>query len=154
MVPGKEKDILLYSYHLKDNKEVFDAELYAITGALAIALEKVRAVDPTLPNDDAMSPGSDKQMKQIRRIVIFTDAQTALKRCRHDAPRPKQCLAIRAGQRFRAQSDLGFLVILRWVPGYANVLGNEIADRVAKAAALNTTPTDFADMVKHGKPPC
>ena len=53
-------------YHLKDNKEVFDAEVYAITGALEIALRQVRAqvLDPAPQN-------------LLKRIVIFTDAQTA-----------------------------------------------------------------------------
>ena len=64
---------------------MFDAEVYAITGALGIALRQVRAqnLDPAPRN-------------LLKRIVIFTDAQTALKRCRHDAPGPGQCLAIRA----------------------------------------------------------
>ena len=83
---------------------MFDAEIYAITGALSIVLKQVRAqsLDPALQN-----PTRSPKPTRLKRIVIFTDAQMALKRCRHNTPGPGQCLAIRSRRRLRALKEPG-----------------------------------------------
>jgi ribonuclease HI len=103
------------------NKEVFDAELYAIWIGLASARDHLK--------DDWMGAKS---------ITFFTDAQAALKRIRNDDPGPGQWLARRIIRTERQLRQAGWTTEFRWVPGHKGVEGNEVADQWAKEGAEAT----------------
>jgi len=98
------------------NKEVFDAELYAI----------YRAV---------MRFG--KRRERDQEYTIFVDSQAAMKRCLTDNQGPGQETAraiIRLSEGIARRGDK---LRLQWVPSHAEVGGNEVADRMAKEAAAS-----------------
>jgi ribonuclease HI len=104
------------AFHLGNNKEVFDAELYAIFQAVL---------------------RFGRRNESNRNYSIFADAQSALQRCATDADRPGQALAwaiIGWGQSIMARDNT---ITLRWVPGHKGVAGNEKADEYAKRGARN-----------------
>jgi hypothetical protein len=101
------------------NKEVFDAELYAIWLRLA-------ATGDHQDEWAALGP---------KAIAIFTDVQTAFKRIRNDDPGPGQWLAQRILRAERQLHRVGWITEFRWVPGHKGIEGNEAADRWAKEAA-------------------
>jgi ribonuclease HI len=101
------------------NKEVFDAELYAIWLGLTAARDH---------QDEWAAVGP-------KSITIFTDAQAALKRIRNNDPGPGQWLARRILRTERQLRQAGWTTEFRWVPGHKGVEGNETADQWAKEAA-------------------
>jgi len=101
-------------YHLGTNKEVFDAELYAI----------YRPV---------MRFG--KRREHDQEYTIFVDSQAAIKRCLTDHQVPGQEVARAIIQWSESIANRGNKLRLQWVPGHAEIEGNEVADRMAKAAA-------------------
>jgi ribonuclease HI len=100
------------------NKEVFDAELYAIWMGLASARDHLK-----------------EDWAGAKSITIFTDAQAALKRIRNDDPGPGQWLARRILRTERQLRQAGWTTEFRWVPGHKGVEGNEVADQWAKDGA-------------------
>jgi ribonuclease HI len=101
-------------FHLGSNKEVFDAELYAIYQAV------MRFAQREEYNTE---------------YTIFADSTSAIQRCKTDH--------LGAGQQFaratiKWSEDLasrGCTLTIRWVPSHANIEGNETADVWAKEAA-------------------
>jgi hypothetical protein len=61
-------------YRLGRNKEVFDAELFALLRATIMIGDQV---------EDMISEG-------VQKIIIFTDSQAALNRIQHNEPGPGQ----------------------------------------------------------------
>ena len=108
---GSWKEIGLY---LGRNKEVFDAEVFAIGQALE-ELEGRREWD--------------------RRYTIFSDSQAALSRIQHDRTGPGQTLAVRAIALADAILLRGNTVTLKWTPSHEGISGNERADRAARRGA-------------------
>ena len=106
-------------FHLGTNKEVFDAEVFAIYQAL-LWFEGLQGAG--------------------RRFTIFADSTVAIERVRTDALGPAQRFAvadIEACDRIHARGDQ---VTIRWVPYHTEVAGNETADRHARAAADRSAP--------------
>ena len=68
-------------------------------------------------------------------ITIFTDAQAALQRIKHDDQGPGQRLAQRVHVLETVLQSQGTSVEFRWVPGHKGIPGNEEADRAAGQAA-------------------
>jgi ribonuclease HI len=106
-------------YRLGRNKEVFDAELFAILQATVL-----------IRDEGAIMIGEG-----IQKISIFTDSQAALNRIQDNGIGPGQTWAsaiIRNTDEIRRQNIQGEV---RWVPGHAGIEGNETADKFAKDAA-------------------
>ena len=99
---------------LGKRKEIFDAELWGVSGALKVALN-------TAGNQEA--------------ITIFLDSQAAIKKIRKSDGGAGQAVASQIHKRTRQLMDRGHTVEVRWVPGHAGVEGNEVADQAAKQAA-------------------
>ena len=70
-------------------------------------------------------------------IWIFIDNQAAIRRCTKPHPSPGQHLSLQIIENLQTILDMrpNTRVNIQWVPGHAEVLGNEIADRCAKQAA-------------------
>ena len=100
--------------YLGRNKEVFDAEIFAIGRALEVLNERE---------------------EEGREYTIFSDSQAALSRILHDRTGPGQALAIRAITTAREVTGRGNTLSLRWTPSHEGIEGNEQADRAAKEAA-------------------
>ena len=100
--------------YLGKNKEVFDAEVFAIGQALRVF--------------------NDRDDENIR-YTIFSDSQAALSRIQHDRTGPGQALAISAITTAGAMMDRGNTITLRWTPSHGGIDGNEQADEMAKRAA-------------------
>jgi ribonuclease HI len=94
------------------NKEVFDAELYAIWVGLKAAKDSINAW--------AAGP---------RAVTIFTDDKEALKRSRNDDPGPGQWLARRILHTEWQLRQAGWTTEFRWIPGHRGIEGNEVADQ-------------------------
>ena len=105
----KEKGV-----YLGKNKEVFDAELFA----MGRALEEF-----------------DSRGESNRRYTIFSDSQAAISRIQHDRTGPGQSLAIKAIATAEAIAMRENVITIRWTPSHAGIPGNERADRMAKRAA-------------------
>ena len=108
---GTWKELGVY---LGKNKEVFDAELFAISRALKEI---------------------DSRAEENRRYTIFSDSQAAISRVQHDRTGPGQTLAVRSIETTRSLTTRGNRVTIRWTPSHAGIPGNERADRMAKRAA-------------------
>ena len=98
-------------FHLGNNKEVFDAEVFAICQALRI----FRA-----------------RQESGRIYTIFSDSQSAIRRALSDALGPGQQWA-------RATIEVAAEIVARdneislfWVPAHSRLAGNEVADDLAK----------------------
>ena len=101
-------------FHLGTNKEVFDAEVYAIYQALRIFEER---------------------QQSGRKYTILSDCQPAIRRVLSDALVPCQHWArasIELTTRLISRSNE---VLILWVPVHVGVEGNEVADGMAKEAA-------------------
>ena len=99
---------------LGTNKEVFDAEVFAIH----------RAVDLL-----------NRRGEREQHYTVFSDSQAAIFRVQHEECGPAQVLAratIEASHQLWAR---GNDVTIRWTPSHQEVAGNERADACAKAAA-------------------
>jgi ribonuclease HI len=104
-------------FYLGTNKEVFDAELYAIQ----------RAHHST----QRLLDGG----QHFTRLTIFSDAQAALQCLRNDDEGPVQLLTCRA---FWAEDQLhrhGVNIEYGWIASHIGIPGNEAVEAAAKRAA-------------------
>jgi ribonuclease HI len=107
-------------YRLGTNKEIFDAELFAILRATVMIRDKAVGMI----------------VEGIQKAVIFTDSQAALNRIQHNGIGPGQTWAsaiIRNTEDIRKQN---IQLEYRCVPGHAGIEGNESVDQFAKDAAV------------------
>jgi hypothetical protein len=106
-------------YRLGRNKEVFDAELFALLQATIMDRDEV---------EDMIKEG-------VQKIIIFTDSQAALNQIQHNRPGPGQTWASAIIRTTEEISKLNIQREFRWVPGHAGIEGNETANQPAKDAA-------------------
>ena len=90
--------------YLGKNKEVFDAVVWVIGWALELL-------------DNRVEEGMD--------YMIFSDAQAAISRVRHDQMGPGQALAIRAISAAAAIRRRENTITIRWTPSHEGIEGNE-----------------------------
>ena len=67
---------------------------------------------------------------------VYSNNQAALFRLQTTSDRPGQACQIRTSAATDIVIGKEALVTLAWVPGYSGVLGNELADSLAKAATI------------------
>ena len=106
-------------FHLGNNKEVFDAEVFAIYQAL-------------LWIEGHQGAGG--------RFTIFADCPAAIERVRTDALGPAQRFAVAAIEVCDRIHARGGQITIRWVSSHVGIEGNETAGRYAKAAAERSAP--------------
>ena len=106
-------------FHLGKNKEVFDAEVYAIFQALSII---------------------NQRQERVHRYTVFVDSTSAIDRVRSDSIGPGQSFAIAAIETCTKIISRSNEVAIRWVPAHQGAPGNEMADEYAKAAAEGGQP--------------
>lgn len=107
--------------HLGNNKEAFDAEVYAIYHAL-------RALD--------------RRQESGRQCTIFSDSTAVVDMIRADTLDPGQRSAVTASEVFSRITARDNEVTVRWIPAHSTAPGNEKADEFAKAAASRSAPTE------------
>ena len=98
-------------FHLGDNKEVFDAEVYAIAQAIEVI---------------------DQRQERGHRYTIFVDSTSALDRTRIDAIGQGQSFSVAAIEGCGRVMSRDNEITVRWVPAHHGVPGNEKADEYAK----------------------
>ena len=99
---------------LGSNKEVFDAEVYALQRAVRLLSDR---------GETGMG------------YTVFSDSQAAIFRLLHEECGPAQALAreaIEASRELRARNND---ITIRWTPSHRGVTGKERADALAKRAA-------------------
>ena len=101
-------------FHLGSNKEVFDAEVFAIYQSLRVI---------------------DQRQETGRNYTIFVDSTSAIERIRTDCLGPGQQFAIAATEVCNRIMSRQNEVTIRWVPAHHAIQGNETADTMAKIAA-------------------
>jgi len=106
-----------YSYkeNIGSSAIVYNGELEGITKALEVT-----------------SRTAEKGVKYI----VYSDNQAGLYRLMTPSDKPGQSQQIRAIVATKAILAKGASVELVWVPGHKNILGNEIADKLAKQATF------------------
>jgi ribonuclease HI len=104
------------SWHLGKNKEVFDAELFALYRAVLRFNER---------------------KEKDSNYTVFVDSQGALRRCCGDYIGSGQCWARAICLITDEMMDRGCTLTARWVPSHVGVEGNEQADQMAKTAAAS-----------------
>ena len=68
-------------------------------------------------------------------MIVFSDSQAALRRAQGDYLGPGQAIAIDIIAKAQELTQKRVKVILKWVPSYIGIEGNEKADQAAKQAA-------------------
>ena len=101
-------------FYLGNNKEVFDAELYAVVMAIKRAAQR--------------------ETIRSRRVAVFTDSQATLTRIQSDQEGPGQHMTKMLFHWERKLEARGIGIEYRWVPAHKGVPGNERADYLAKFA--------------------
>ena len=101
-------------WHLGNNKEVFDAEVYTV----------FRAVRRFAMRDE-----------EDQWYTIFADSSSAIKRCVDDTPGPGQALARAIIRTAEGMASSNSTITVRWVPAHSGIIGNETADTLAYSAA-------------------
>ena len=76
-----------------------------------------------------------KRREHDQEYTIFVASQAAMKRCLTDHQGPGQETARAIIRWSESIANRGNKLRLQWVPGHAEIEGNEVADRMAKAAA-------------------
>ena len=99
------------SVRLGRNKEVYDAELYAIRQALQ---------------------AFDERGERDQRYTIFADSTPAIDRVATDRLGSGQRFAVEATEACDRLTSRGNLVTIRWTPAHQGVDGNETADLYAR----------------------
>ena len=113
LADGKQ---LVTGKKLHESASVFTAELYAIK----VALERL------------------KHCRELS-CVIYTDSRSAIQAIEGRSPGGlvRDILELL----WRLKTLLGVSVSICWLPGHAGIVGNEMADKEAKAAAVNGYPS-------------
>lgn len=117
---------------LGNNKEVFDAELYALDLALSIALQggNVRA--------RLGSSNANRLLREVNNVHIWLDSRAAISRIQNLRPGPGQWLVRRIHFQIWELQKHQIEVHIHWIPGHMKIEGNERADKAAKEAALSS----------------
>jgi ribonuclease HI len=102
-----------YYSNIGNSTIVYNSELEGVTRALEYAISIV---------------------KRGEKLIVYTDNQAGLLRLKTPSDWPGQNQQIRAIKATKAIIALGAKVELVWVPGHSDILGNEIADKLAKLA--------------------
>ena len=121
-------------FYLGDNKEVFDAEVFAILQALKF----------------------DERGQSGKEYTIFSDCQPAIQRARSDQLGPGQCWARAIIEVASEVVARGNSIDIRWTPAHRGVRGNEVAGGMAKEAAGGQTrdvPDQVSAMAGQPTPP-
>ena len=103
------------SYNLGPEQLVYNGELEGVTQAAELASRIAK-------------PG------QVFRI--YTDNQAGLLRLKSPSDKPGQACQIRTSLATEQARAIGASIELYWVPGHTDIPGNELADKLAKTAAL------------------
>ena len=115
-------------FHLGRNKEVFDAEGYAISQALLIL---------------------DTRQECGRHYTVFVDSTSAIQRVQTNGIGPGQSFAVECTEICSRIMSRQNKVTIRWVPAQHGVPGNEKADEFARAAAEGDRPeSEVADELR------
>jgi ribonuclease HI len=80
-----------------------------------------------------------KEERSLRRVSINIDNQAVIKATDKHDPRPGHHLIdkiLNTADELKRTKGTGFAATLRWIPGHKDVLGNELADKGAKEAAV------------------
>lgn len=102
--------------YLGKNKEILDAELWAISDALKLALKESRT--------------------QMTQVTVRRDSQKALKRLeKPTTSEPGQAIALQIQLRTQELARKRTRVKVQWIPGHKGPEENEKADEAANAAA-------------------
>lgn len=123
------------------NKEILDAELYAIGDRLAIALHGAQTGRKT-----------SRQLKHPlwTKINIWADSQVAIRRLQHMDPGPGQWLARYINGRAQQLMEYTTEVEIYWVPEPISVEWNRKANKAAKESAeracTRRCPEKFASL--------
>ncbi|KAJ7621719.1 hypothetical protein DFH06DRAFT_906911, partial [Mycena polygramma] len=87
----------------------------------------------------------------IRSVTILLDNQSGIRALAANRPQPGQYLIQEFHRQLRrllkARPHLQGNIHLAWVPGHADVVGNELADKAAKEAAEGETDIVFGGKV-------
>ncbi len=123
---------------------VYDAEVIAATAGLQAAIFHYMARFAT-------------------RVIICLDNEEAAIRLHDNRPTETSANAfhhfarLRLDWAIRERADFAYArpgrVDLRWVPGHQNVPGNELADKLAKAACALPTSNKAATLARRAQPP-
>lgn len=130
---------------LSTNKELLDAELYAIGEVLGVALQGERT-----------ERGISRQQTEPpwTRIHIWKNSQAAIKRLQYTDPGPRQWLARRIIRRTHGLTERGVTVEIHWVLGQIGVKGNKrtngVAKEVVEKAGTQRCPERFAALAHVG----
>ena len=109
-------------YHLGRNKEVFDAELYAVLQAMGVLL---------------------RRQELGKNYTTFSDSTAAIERVRTDRPGPGQALAKAIVHFEEVIRERGCTLTIQWTPEHKGLEGNEIAGTYTKWAVDGyTDPID------------
>ena len=114
------------------NKEVFDAEVFAVWQALYVL---------------------EQRKESGRSYIIFVDSTSAITRVRDDARGPGQRFGVAAIEVGSHLAAAGNEVTIRWVPASAGAEGNEVVDRYAKDAATGRAPGEESPEGKRTRRP-
>ena len=123
-----------FSWKLDSKHTIVTAELFAIYQGIIFAHKNLREVN----------------------IVIFSDSLSALTMIKYHEHSHLNILTNLITQEIFNLSTLGVDVVLQWIPSHRGIVGNNIADQVAKeACAYNTTThlplvfSDFFNLLKN-----
>ena len=98
------------------NKEVFDAEVFALLRA---------------------TQNFNERKESDQYYTVFSDSQAAIARITHDGCGPAQALARAVIAQASEVHSRGNMITIRWTPSHTGVEGNDQADIAAKSAASN-----------------
>lgn len=114
--------------NLGPNQLVYNGELEGVTQAIELASQLAQ-------------PG--------QKFKVFSDNQASLNRLQSPTDAPGQACQIRSSLATEVANRKGATIELHWVPGHADIPGNELADSLAKSAshlAPDSLDTSYAHL--------